>query len=118
LSAHLAYLKWEGVTRNVEATGVFDAGRDQAVDAASPSSAGTTALIFASASFPTASEITDLRNIARDLAKNMEAHLGTRLDLGPTQSPLSADRRSRASASAGRRRCRTRFGFDLFTTSA
>ncbi len=81
LSAHLTYLKREGVTRDGETARMFDAGTDQADDGAFAERCQDDRHHFRfSVSPEDAGEMTDLRAFTRDLAKQMEADLGTRLD--------------------------------------
>jgi type IV secretory pathway VirD2 relaxase len=81
LSAHLAYLKREGVTRDDETARMFDARGDHADDAAFAERCQDDRHHFRfSVSPEDAGDLTDLRAFTRDLAKQMEADLGTRLD--------------------------------------
>jgi type IV secretory pathway VirD2 relaxase len=81
LSAHIAYLKREGVTRDGSPTRMFDAEwRPRRRSRLRRSVQGRPA------SFPHhriargCGELTDLREYTRDLVRQMEADLGTRLD--------------------------------------
>jgi type IV secretory pathway VirD2 relaxase len=81
LSAHLSYLKREGVSRDGEKGVMFDADHDRADDRAFAERCEDDRHHFRFIVSPEdAGEMTDLRAFARDLAKQMEADLGTRLD--------------------------------------
>jgi type IV secretory pathway VirD2 relaxase len=81
LSAHLSYLKREGVTRDGEKARMFDAGTDRADDAAFTERCNEDRHHFRFIVSPEdASEMTDLKAFTRDLAIQMEADLGTKLD--------------------------------------
>lgn len=81
LSAHLSYLKREGVSRDDERGIMFDAGSDRADDLAFAERCKDDRHHFRFIVSPEdASELNDLRAFTRDLAKQMEADLGTRLD--------------------------------------
>jgi hypothetical protein len=81
LSAHLSYLKREGVTRDGEKARMFDAGADRADDAVFAERCQDDRHHFRFIVSPEdAGEMTDLKAFTRDLAKQMEADLGTRLD--------------------------------------
>ncbi len=81
LSAHLSYLKREGVTRDGEKARMFDADADRVDDAGFAERAKDDRHHFRFIVSPEdASEMTDLKAFTRDLAKQMEADLGTRLD--------------------------------------
>lgn len=81
LSAHLSYLKREGVARDGEKARLFDADSDRADDAAFAERCDGDRHHFRFIISPEdASEMTDLRAFTRDLAHQMEADLGTRLD--------------------------------------
>lgn len=81
LTAHLSYLKRDGVTRDGEKAVMFDAGSDRADDAAFAERGKDDRHHFRFIVSPEdAGELTDLRAFTRDLAKQMEADLGTRLD--------------------------------------
>lgn len=81
LSAHLSYLKREGVTRDGEKARMFDARGDNADDAAFVERGRGDRHHFRFIVSPEdAGEMTDLRAFTRDLAKQMEDDLGTRLD--------------------------------------
>ena len=81
LSAHLSYLKREGVSRDGEKGVMFDAGSDRADDLAFTERCKDDRHHFRFIVSPEdAGEMTDLRAFTRDLAQQMEADLGTRLD--------------------------------------
>jgi type IV secretory pathway VirD2 relaxase len=81
LSAHVAYLKREGVTLDGEKARMFDAETDRADDAAFADRTADDRHHFRFIVSPEdAGEMTDLRAFTRDLARQMEADLGTRLD--------------------------------------
>mgnify|MGYP003113012485 CR=1 FL=1 len=81
LSAHLSYLKRDGVTRDGETAVMFDAGSDRADDMAFAERSRDDRHHFRFIVSPEdAGEMTDLRAFTRDLAKQMEADLGSRLD--------------------------------------
>ena len=81
MSAHVAYLKREGVTRDGEKARMFDAETDRADDAAFAERTKDDRHHFRFIVSPEdAAEMTDLRAFTRDLARQMEADLGTRLD--------------------------------------
>lgn len=81
LSAHVAYLKREGVTRDGSATRMFDAAGDNADDRAFTDRCKDDRHHFRIIVSPEdAAELTDLREYTRDLVRQMEADLGTRLD--------------------------------------
>lgn len=81
LSAHIAYLKREGVTRDGSPTRMFDAESDRADDRAFADRCRDDRHHFRIIVSPEdASELTDLREYTRDLVRQMEADLGTRLD--------------------------------------
>lgn len=81
LSAHLSYLKRDGVTRDSEKAVMFDADGDRADDAAFAERSKDDRHHFRFIVSPEdASEMTDLPAFTRDLAKQMEADLGSRLD--------------------------------------
>ncbi|MBB4150678.1 MULTISPECIES: relaxase/mobilization nuclease domain-containing protein [Alphaproteobacteria] len=81
LSAHLSYLKREGVSRDGEKGVMFDAGSDRADDLAFADRCKDDRHHFRFIVSPEdAGEMTDLRAFTRDLAQQMEADLGTRLD--------------------------------------
>lgn len=74
MSAHLSYLKRDGVTRNSEKAGMFDAGSDRADDMAFAERSKDDRHHFRFIVSPEdAGEMTDLRAFTRDLAKQMEA---------------------------------------------
>ncbi|OYX71121.1 MAG: type VI secretion protein [Rhizobiales bacterium 32-66-11] len=81
LSAHLSYLKREGVSRDGEKGVMFDAGSDRADDLAFADRCKDDRHHFRFIVSPEdAGEMTDLKAFTRDLAQQMEADLGTRLD--------------------------------------
>ncbi len=81
VSAHVAYLKREGVTRDGEKARMFDAETDRADDAGFADRTKDDRHHFRFIVSPEdAAEMTDLRAFTRDLARQMEADLGTRLD--------------------------------------
>ncbi|MER8705153.1 DUF3363 domain-containing protein [Mesorhizobium sp. M1088] len=81
LSAHLSYLKRDGVTSDGEKAVMFDASRDGANDVAFAERSKDDRHHFRFIVSPEdAGEMTDLRAFTRDLAKQMEADLGSRLD--------------------------------------
>lgn len=81
LATHLSYLKRDGVTRDGRKGVTFDAGSDQADDAAFAERCEDDRHHFRFIVSPEdAAEMTDLKAFTRDLAKQMEADLGTRLD--------------------------------------
>ena len=81
LSAHLSYLKREGVTRDGEKARMFDAGTDRADDAAFAERCKEDRHHFRFIVSPEdAGDMTDLKAFTRDLAIQMEADLGTKLD--------------------------------------
>jgi type IV secretory pathway VirD2 relaxase len=81
MSAHLSYLKRDGVTGNSEKARMFDAKVDRADDAAFPERCKDDRHHFRFIVSPEdAREMTDLRAFTRDLARQMEADLGTTLD--------------------------------------
>jgi type IV secretory pathway VirD2 relaxase len=81
LSAHLSYFKREGVSRDGEKGVMFDAGSDRADDLAFADRGKDDRHHFRFIVSPEdAGEMTDLKAFTRDLASQMEADLGTRLD--------------------------------------
>ncbi|MGK9235760.1 DUF3363 domain-containing protein [Inquilinus limosus] len=81
ITAHLAYLKREGVTRDGEKAHMFDARSDAADDAAFAARCRDDRHHFRFIVSPEdAAEMTDLRAFTRDLAAQMERDLDTRLD--------------------------------------
>jgi type IV secretory pathway VirD2 relaxase len=81
LTAHLSYLKRDGVTRSGERAEMFDVRGDSADGAAFAERCEGDRHHFRFIVSPEdASEMTDLRAFTRDLAKQMEIDLGTRLD--------------------------------------
>jgi len=81
LSAHVAYLKREGVTRDGSPTRMFDAAGDNADDRGFTERCKDDRHHFRVIVSPEdAADLTDLREYTRDLVRQMEADLGTRLD--------------------------------------
>lgn len=81
LTAHIAYLKREGVTRDGSPATLFDANGDEADDRGFAERCKDDRHHFRIIVSPEdAAELTDLREYTRDLARQMEADLGTRLD--------------------------------------
>ncbi|MCP4562731.1 MAG: DUF3363 domain-containing protein [Bosea sp.] len=81
LSAHVAYLKREGVTRDGSPTRMFDADGDRADDRGFTERCRDDRHHFRIIVSPEdAAELTDLREYTRDLVRQMETDLGTRLD--------------------------------------
>ena len=81
LSAHVAYLKREGVTRDGSPARMFDANGDAADDRAFADRCKDDRHHFRIIVSPEdAAELTELREYTRDLVRQMEADLGTRLD--------------------------------------
>lgn len=81
LAAHLSYLKRDGVTRDGEKAVMFDAGSDSADTGTFAERCKDDRHHFRFIISPEdAGEMTDLRAFTRDLAAQMEADLGTRLD--------------------------------------
>jgi type IV secretory pathway VirD2 relaxase len=81
LSAHLSYLKRDGVNRDGEKGVMFDAGSDRTGDLAFADRCKDDRHHFRFIVSPEdAGEMTDLKAFTRDLASQMEADLGTRLD--------------------------------------
>jgi type IV secretory pathway VirD2 relaxase len=81
LTAHLSYLKREGVTRDGEKGVMFDAGSERAEDAAFAERCQDDRHHFRFTVSPEdAGEMVDLKAFTRDLARQMEADLGTTLD--------------------------------------
>ena len=81
LSAHMAYLKRDGVTRDGAPGEMFDATSDRADDRAFSERCQDDRHHFRFIVSPEdACEMEDLRAFTRDLTKQMEADLGTRLD--------------------------------------
>ncbi|GAA0738501.1 DUF3363 domain-containing protein [Sphingobium sp. SA2] len=80
LSAHLSYLKREGVGRDGEKGVMFDAGSDRTDDLAFADRCKDDRHHFRFIVSPEDAEMTDLKAFTRDLAQQMEADLGTRLD--------------------------------------
>jgi type IV secretory pathway VirD2 relaxase len=81
LTAHLSYLKRDGVTRSGERAEMFDARGDGADSAAFAERCKDDRHHFRFIVSPEdAGDMTDLKAFTRDLAKQMEADFGTRLD--------------------------------------
>lgn len=81
LNAHLSYLKRDGVSRDGEKGVMFDAGSDRADDGAFAERGKDDRHHFRFIISPEdAGDMTDLRAFTRDLARQMETDLGTRLD--------------------------------------
>jgi type IV secretory pathway VirD2 relaxase len=81
MSAHLSYLKRDGVSRDGQKGVMFDAGTDRADDLAFSDRCKDDRHHFRFIVSPEdAAELTDLKAFTRDLARQMEADLGTRLD--------------------------------------
>ncbi|MFC5386835.1 relaxase/mobilization nuclease domain-containing protein [Aquamicrobium segne] len=81
ISAHLSYLKREGVSRDGEAGVMFDAGADNTDDLAFADRCQDDRHHFRFIISPEdAADMGDLRAFTRDLVRQMEADLGTRLD--------------------------------------
>jgi len=81
LSAHLAYLKREGVSRDGERGVMFDAASDRADDRAFAERCEDDRHHFRFIVSPEdAGEMTDLKAFTRDLVRQMERDLGARLD--------------------------------------
>ncbi|MBT1155902.1 DUF3363 domain-containing protein [Aminobacter anthyllidis] len=81
LTAHVSYLKREGVSRDGEKGVMFDASTDRADDLGFADRCKDDRHHFRFIISPEdAAEMTDLKAFTRDLARQMEADLGTRLD--------------------------------------
>ncbi|WP_273281686.1 relaxase/mobilization nuclease domain-containing protein [Pseudooceanicola atlanticus] len=81
LTAHVAYLKREGVTRDGERGIMFDAASDSADDRAFAERCEDDRHHFRFIVSPEdAADMQDLKAFTRDLARQMESDLGTRLD--------------------------------------
>ena len=81
LSAHVAYLKREGVTRDGSPARMFDADGDRADERGFTERCRDDRHHFRIIVSPEdAAELTDLREYTRDLVRQMETDLGTRLD--------------------------------------
>lgn len=81
LSAHLSYLKRDGVTRDGEKAVMFDAGSERADDVAFAERSKDDRHHFRFIVSPEdAGDMTDLRAFTRDLARQMESDFGSRLD--------------------------------------
>ena len=81
LSAHIAYLKREGVTREGSPARMFDADGDRADDRGFAERCKDDRHHFRIIVSPEdAADLSDLREYTRDLVRQMEADLGTRLE--------------------------------------
>ncbi|SDH02602.1 relaxase/mobilization nuclease domain-containing protein [Pelagibacterium luteolum] len=81
MSAHLSYLKRDGVSRDGEKGVMFDAGTDRADDLAFADRCKDDRHHFRFIVSPEdAADMGDLKAFTRDLVRQMEADLGTRLD--------------------------------------
>lgn len=81
LSAHIAYLQREGVTQDGSATRMFDRNGDDANASAFADRCKDDRHHFRIIVSPEdAAELTDLRDYTRDLVRQMEKDLGTKLD--------------------------------------
>jgi type IV secretory pathway VirD2 relaxase len=81
LTAHVSYLKREGVSRDGEKGVMFDTKTDRADDLAFADRCKDDRHHFRFIVSPEdAAEMTDLKSFTRDLTRQMEADLGTRLD--------------------------------------
>lgn len=81
LTAHLSYLKRDGVTRSGERAEMFDAGSDRADAAGFAERCQDDRHHFRFIVSPEdAGDMTDLRAFTRDLARQMETDFGSRLD--------------------------------------
>ncbi len=81
LYAHIAYLQREGVTRDGAPTQIFDAESDRADDRGFAERCKDDRHHFRIIVSPEdAAELTDLREYTRDLVRQMESDLGTRLE--------------------------------------
>jgi hypothetical protein len=81
MTAHLSYLKRDGVTRNSEKAVMFDVGSDCTDDAAFADRCKDDRHHFCFIVSPEdAGEMTDFKVFTRDLARQMKVDLGTRLD--------------------------------------
>lgn len=81
LSAHLSYLKRDGVTRDGEKAVMFDANSDRADDIAFADRCKDDRHHFRFIVSPEgAASLTDIRAFTRDLANEMQSDLGTKLD--------------------------------------
>jgi type IV secretory pathway VirD2 relaxase len=81
LTAHLSYLKRDGVTRSGERAEMFDASSDRADGTAFAERCKDDRHHFRFIVSPEdASDMTDLKAFTRDVARQMESDLGTRLD--------------------------------------
>ncbi|MCB2149950.1 MAG: relaxase/mobilization nuclease domain-containing protein, partial [Rhodobacteraceae bacterium] len=81
LTAHLSYLKRDGVSRDGEKGVMFDAGSDRADDGAFAERGKDDRHHFRFIISPEdAGDMTDLRAFTRDLTRQMETDLGTKLD--------------------------------------
>ena len=81
MAKHIAYLKREGVTKDNDRAVMFDANGDLADESAfTERCAGDRHHFRFIVSPEDAAEMTDLRAFTRDLARQMETDLGTKLD--------------------------------------
>lgn len=81
LSAHIAYLKRDGVTRDGETARMFDAAADRADEAGFAARTSGDRHHFRFIISPEdAADMTDLKAFTRDLARQMEHDIGTKLD--------------------------------------
>ncbi|MFG1245094.1 DUF3363 domain-containing protein [Xanthobacter sp. V7C-4] len=81
LAAHLSYLKRDGVSREGDKGILFDAGSDRADDRAFAERCKDDRHHFRFIVSPEdAADLTDFKAFTRDLVRQMEADLGTRLD--------------------------------------
>lgn len=81
LNAHMSYLKRDGVTRDGDKAVMFDASSDRADDTAFGERSNDDRHHFRFIVSPEdAGQMTDLRAFTRDLARQMETDLGSRLD--------------------------------------
>jgi type IV secretory pathway VirD2 relaxase len=81
MAAHIAYLKREGVTRDGSHARMFDADSDRADEQGFAERCKDDRHHFRIIVSPEdAADLTDLREYTRDLARQMEADLGTRID--------------------------------------
>ncbi|NKJ42519.1 DUF3363 domain-containing protein [Novosphingobium sp. SG720] len=81
LSAHIAYLKRDGVTRDKSPTRMFDADGDRADDRGFAERCKDDRHHFRIIVSPEdATDLSDLRDYTRELVRQMEADLGTRLE--------------------------------------
>lgn len=81
MAAHIAYLKREGVTRDGSPARMFDADNDRTDEQGFAERCKDDRHHFRIIVSPEdAADLTDIREYTRDLARQMEADLGTRLD--------------------------------------